>query len=64
MALDHFGVIVASLWGDFGVMWGHIGHMEVPLGHFGVSLGLLWPHFGSIVWLLLGYEGGFGGLAR
>ena len=62
MALRYFGVIVASLWGDFGVMWEALWAYGGVIGSPWVTLGLLWPHFGSIVGSLLGYEGGFGGL--
>ena len=62
VALGHFGVIVASLWGDFGVMWETLWAYGGAIGSPWVTLGLLCPHFGSIVGSLLGYEGGFGGL--
>ena len=62
MALEHFGVIVASRWGYFGVMWVAFWAYEGAIGSPWVTLGLLCPHFGSIVGSLLDYEGGFGGL--
>ena len=62
MALRHFGVIVASLCDDFGVMWEALWAYGGAIGSPGVTLGLPWRHFGSIVGSLLGYEGGFGGL--
>ena len=61
VALGHFGVIVASLWCDFGVMRGALWAYG-RIGSLWVTLGLLWPHFKSIVGSLLGYEGGFVGL--
>ena len=62
MALGHFGLTVASLSGDFGVMWGALWAYGGAIGSPWVTLGLLWLHFGSIVSSLLGYEGGFEGL--
>ena len=62
MALGHFGVTVASLWGGFGAMWGALWAYGGANGSPGVTLGLPWCHFGSIVGSLLGYEGGFGRL--
>ena len=59
MALGHFGLIVASLWGDFGVCgahWAYGGAIRSPWA----TLGLLWLHFGSVVGSFLGYEGCFG----
>ena len=50
MALGHFGVIVPSLWGGFGVMWGALwaygGAIGSPVITFGVTLGSLWEHCG------------------
>ena len=60
MALGHLGVIVALLWGGFGVMWEALWAYGGAIGLPWVTLGLLWPHFGSIVGSLLGYGGGFG----
>ena len=56
MALGHFGVIVVSLWGDFGVMWGALWAYGSAIDSPGVSLRLLCCHFGSSVGSLLAYE--------
>ena len=51
VALGHFGVIVASLWGDFGVMWGALraygGAIGSPWGYFGATLPPLWERCGG-----------------
>ena len=62
VALGHFGVIVALIWGEFGVMWGACRAHGGAIGSPWVDLGLLWLYFGSVVGSLLGYESGFGGL--
>ena len=57
MAFEHFGVALASRWGDFlGSCCGHCGHLELLLGyigallgHFGTTLGLLWVRLGATV---------------
>ena len=50
MALGHFGVTVASLWGGFGAMWGALwaygGANGSPGVTFGVILVPLWEHCG------------------
>ena len=60
MALGHFGVIVASLYDEFGVMWGALWAYGGGIGSPWASLWFLWRHFGSVVGSLLGYESGFG----
>ena len=60
VALGHLGVIVVSLWIDFGVMWGALRAYGGGIGSPWASLWFLWRHFGSVVGSLLGYEGGFG----
>ena len=46
MALAHFGVTLASLWGDIGVMLGPVWAYDGDLGSPWATLGSLWGHFG------------------